>query len=344
MEQEPIVNQQAYYDALSYYGLLTDLKIVEDEMRKNEPLPTNNTNARLKNFWNKNVINETRRMTMNKLSEKKSRILDQLDKYRKKCDQSGGDYSFCENKDELIKRTNEVFCGENAAISKALFSIRFCLDSEINYENREAVLAEISNLLFGNRNTIDVLYKDLKENYVRLFKAPIVKAQKTILKCLGVAALVAVALPPLVAGTTVVTALTVPALLDGILLEIGIGVAATAEMAAIYSSILLSGMLIGTEIAKQIKVQNAKENLRKTSPEDLCLLLAIKATLIQYAQKTVGAEEMKVMLDDCLKQLNDLRSDAEYLLIVERLDAGKSNKKIEICNNFTALLANIVGL
>lgn len=344
MEKELITNQQSYYEALTYYGLLTDLKVVEDEMRKNEPLSTDKSNGRLKNFWNKNVLNETRRRTMAKLSERKSKILDQLDTFRKKHEQSGVDYSYGENKDELIKRTSAVFCGDNAAISKALFSIRFCLDGEINYENREAVFAEISDLLFGNKSTIDDLYNDLKENYVQLFKSPFVNTQKTILKCLGVAALVAVALPPLVGGVTAVTALTVPALMEGIFMQIGIGVAATAEVAAIYSSILLGGMLIGTEIAKQVKVKNAKENLRKTSPEDLCLLLAVKATLIQYAKKTVGEEEMKLMLDDCLKQLNDLRSDAEYLLIVERLDAGRSNKKIEICNNFTARLANIVGL
>ncbi len=344
MEKELITNQQSYYEALTYYGLLTDLKIVEEEMRKNEPLPTNKSNARFENFWNKNVLNESRRRAMAKLSDKKSKILDQLDKYREKHDQSGVDYSFVENKDELIKRTNEVFCGDNAVISKALFSIRFCLDSEINYENREAVLAEISDLLFGNRSKIDDLYNDLNENYIQLFKAPFVKAQKTMLKCLGVAAIIAVALPPIVAGGTVVTALTVPALLEGALAQISIGIAATVETAAIYSTIVLGGMLVGTEIAKQIKVKNAKENLRKTSPEDLCLLLAIKATLIQFAKKTVGEEEMKQMLDDCLKQLNDLRSDAEYLLIVERLDATKSNKKIEICNNFTARLANIVGL
>ena len=344
MENEKIANQQALYDALSYYGLLTDLKIVEDEMRENEPLPTDKSNGELKNFWNKNVLNETRRRAMTKLSEKKNIILNRLEEFKSKLEQSNIDYGIWGNKSRLLKQIDEVFCGDNANMGKAFFALRFCLDSQIEYENRETICDEISDMLFGDRHTVSDLYSNLKENYIRLFRAPFDKAQKIILKCLGVSAIIAIALPLAVAGGAVVTALTVPALLEGVLAEVGIGIAATAEVAAIYSSILLGGALIGTEIAKQIKIKNAKENLRKTSPEDLSLLLAIKATLIQYAKKTMGDEEMKVALDDCLKKLNDLRADAEYLLIVERLDADKSKKKIDICNNFTNRLVNIVGL
>ena len=344
MEKEQMANQQALYEALSYYGLLKDLKIVEDKMLENEPLSTDKSNGALKNFWNKNVLNETRRRAMIKLSEEKNIILNRLEEFKNKNEQSGVDYSSGENRAQLLKQIEEAFGGDNANIGKALFSLQFCLDSQIEYENKEIIYAEISELLFGNKKTIADLYDKLKENYIQLFKAPFVKAQKTILKCLGIAALIAVALPPFVVTGTMVTALTVPALLEGVLAQVGIGIAATAEVAAIYSSVLLGGALIGTEIAKKIKIENAKEKLIKTSNEDLSLLLDIKATLSQYAKKTMSGEEMKVALDDCLKQLNDLRADAEYLLIVERLDADKSKKKIEICNNFTTRLVNIVGL
>ena len=344
MEKEQMINQQALYDALAYYGLLTDLKIVEAEMSENEPLSTDKSNGVLKNFWNKNVLNETRRRAMIKLSEKKNSILDQLDKLKSKHEQSGAEYAVVDDKDKLLKQIDEVFCGDNANIAKALFALQFCLDGQIEYQNRETIFAEISEMLFGDRGVIADLYYNLRDNYIQLFKAPFDRAQKSILKSLGIAAVVALALPPLVMGGTAITALTAPALLDGVLAQIGIGVAATVELAAVYSSVILGGALIGTEIAKQIKISDAKENLRKTSPEDLSLLLAIKATLVQYAKKTMGSEEMKLALDDCLKQLNDLRADAEYLLIVERLDAEKSKKKIQICNNFANRLACIVGL
>lgn len=344
MEKEQTTNQQALYAALSYYGLQKDLNIVEDEMRENEPLPTDKSNGALKNFWNKNVLNETRRRAMTKLSEKKNNILNQLEEFKRKKEQAGVDYSSGENKDELLKQIDEVFCGDNANISKALFALQFCLDSEIKFENRETINAEISELLFGDKNTVSDLYGNLTDNYIQLYKAPFAVMQKNISKYLGIAAIIALALPTAVGLGTAVTALTVPALLEGALAQIGFGVAATVEVAAVYSSILLGGALIGTEIAKQIKIKDAKENLRKASPEDLSLLLAVKATLIQYSKKTMGAEEMKLALDDCLKQLNDLRSDAEYLLIVEKLDAEKSKKKIDICNNFTNRLVNIVGL
>lgn len=332
MEKEQMANQQALYNALLYFGLLTDLKLVEEEMRKNEPLPTDKSNGALKNFWNKNVLNENRRRAMTKLSEKKNKILNRLEEFKDKHEQS------CEEKsrEQLQKQIDEVFFGDNANIGKALFSLQFCLDNQIEYENRELIYAEISYLLFGDKNVMDNLFNDLKENYAELIKAPFDKAQKTILMCLGVTALISVALP---AGV-MLTALTVPALVNSALL----GAAATVETVAIYSSILLGGALVGTEIARQIKGKEAKENIRKISSEDLSLLLAIKATLIQYAKKTMSGEDMKLALDDCLKQLNDLRSDAEYLLIVERLDAEKSKKKIEICNNFTNRLVNIVGL
>ncbi|MDE7379605.1 MAG: hypothetical protein K2N14_01010 [Clostridia bacterium] len=344
MEKEQMAKQQALYDALLYYGLLKDLKIVEDEMCKNEPLPTDKSNGALRNFWNKNVLNETRRRTMTKLSEKKNNILNRLEEFKSKREQSGIDYSAGEDREKLSKQIDEVFSGDNANLSKALFALQFCLDNQIEYENKETVYAEISYYLFSDKNVISNLYSNLKENYIQLFRAPFDKVQKTILKCLGISAIIAIALPSVVTGGAVATALVAPALLEGVLAEIGIGIAATVEVAAVYSSILLGGALIGTEIAKQIKINNAKESLRKTSPEDLSLLLAIKATLIQYAKNSMGEEEMKSALDDCLKQLNDLRADAEYLLIVERLDAEKSKKKIDICNNFTSRLVNIVGL
>lgn len=340
MQDEQMTKQQALYTSLTYYGLLKDLKIVEDEMLKNEPLPTDKSNGALKNFWNKNVLNENRRRAMTKLSEKKNNILNRLEALKNDNGQCEEDLS----EDEISKRIDEVFFGDNAVIGKALFSLQFRLDSQIEFENEEEVYAEISYLLFKDKYVIENLYENLKENYIQLVKAPFVKVQKIILKCLGISALIAIALPSLIAGGVAATALIAPALLDGVLAEIGIGVAATIEVAAVYSSILLGGALIGTQIAKQVKAHDAREALRKVSPEDLTVLLAIKATLIQYAKKIMNNEEMKTALDDCLKQLNDLRSDAEYLLIVERLDAEKSKKKIEICNKFTNRLANIVGL
>lgn len=340
MENEQMMKQKALYESLTYYGLLRDLKIVEEEMRNNEPLPTEKSNGVFKNFWNKNVLNESRRRKMTKLSETKNKILNRIEEFKKNHEQCTDEKS----QEELLKEIGEVFFGENAKFGKALFALQFCLDSQIEYENKEEIHAELSELLFGDKNMLDDLFDNMKENYLQLIKAPFVKAQTVMLKCLGIAALIAIALPPLVAGATAVTALTLPALLDGAIAQIGIGIAATAEVAAIYSSILLGGALLGTEIAKQMKVSNAKKNMRKISPEDLSLLLAIKATLIQYAKKTLNNEELKIALDDCLTQLNDLRADAEYLLIVERLDAEASKKKIEVCNHFTDRLANIVGL
>ncbi|MCM1546487.1 MAG: hypothetical protein NC033_05565 [Clostridiales bacterium] len=344
MENGQINNQRALYDTLSYYGLIRDLEIVEDEMRANEPLPTDRNNSVLKNFWNKNVLNESRRRTMAKLSEKKGNILNRLEEFKNAHENSEIDYDLPKSEDGLLNLIDEAFSGENTDLAKALFALQLRLDGELKFENSETIFSEISDMLFGDKSVIADLYNNLKENYIQLYKAPFVKAQKIMLKCLGVAAIVAVALPPLLVGGTVVTAVTAPVLLDGILADIGLSLAFTAETVAITSTLLLPGALLGTEIAKQVKIKKAKENLRKASPEDLSLLLSVKATLIQFSKSKLGEEEMKQVLDGCLKQLNDLRSDAEYLLIVERLDADKSKKKIEICNNFTNRLVNIVGL
>lgn len=343
MENEEILAQQALYEAVMYYGLLYDLKLVEEGMRDSEPLSTSGSGA-LKNFWNKNVVNESRRRNMRKLSEKKNEILNRIDELKARNDKAGIDYTLGEDRDALIKKIGEVFCGQNAEISKALFSLRFCLDNSVEFANRDSVNTEVSKLLFDDGTVISVLYADLKENYVKLFRSPIQKVQDTLIKCLGVSALVAVVLPPLLIGGTALTALTVPALLEGVFADICINVAVATEVAAIYSTIILGGAVIGTEIGKQIVTARAKESLRKVAPEDIGLLLALKATLIQYCKSTMTGEQLKVALDDCLKQLNDLRADAEYLLIVEKLDAEKSKKKIDICNNFTSRLVEIVGL
>lgn len=340
MENEQMANQQELYDELAYYGFTCDLQIIENKMRENEPLSFDKNKGVLENFWNKNVRNENRRRAMAKLSEKKNRVLNRIEVY--KGEHVNADMEL--DKEQLKMRIEETFVGENAFIAKTLFSLRFCLDDQIEYENKKVIYADISELLFGNENVLDELYDNMKDNYAQLIKAPIAKAQKVILKCLGVAALIAVALPPLFLGGTAITAMTVPALLESAVAEIGAGIVGVTEVVAIYSAIILGGALLGTEVVKLINGHNAKTNLRKISPEDLGFLLAVKATVIQYAKKELPDGEIKSVLDDCLKQLNDLRSDLEYLLIVERLDAEKSKKKIEICNNFTNRLVTIVGL
>lgn len=96
-----------------------------------------------------------------------------------------------------------------------------------------------------------------------------------------------------------------------------------------------------------VSVKNKKrmhELLQDLSQNELHTLLAVRLTLLQEAKKTMAEEKLKELVDDYLKYVSNLRSDAEYQWLVERLDVPSCQEKIKTCDLCIARLSRILGI
>ena len=87
-----------------------------------------------------------------------------------------------------------------------------------------------------------------------------------------------------------------------------------------------------------------KEKFQKLSKDELQAFLAMKLTIIEATRKTMKAEARKELVDDLLKYVSNLRGDAEYEWLIEKIDAPSNKEKIEICNLTIDRLSKVVGI
>lgn len=88
----------------------------------------------------------------------------------------------------------------------------------------------------------------------------------------------------------------------------------------------------------------SEQDLARLAPEDYAVLLAARATLAAEARDALPAEEWKAILDEHLREADDLRADAEYLWIVEKTDAASAKAKVQATGRFVERLAAIAGI
>lgn len=340
--------EQNVFAGVTYYRLLKDLEIIEGKMAKKEPYSSERGKTAIENFWNKKIANPIRKKSTDRLSVVKNGVLSEIDNFKKRCVQEQADLSCAESEEVLKAEIDGLFAEDKYGIQKIYFAIRVALVNDVKFVNETETLEKVSELFFGDKHKIPNIYDDLKDNYVAIYKKPISDVEKGVLIGMGIFCALSVTALPLglafgAASSPILTS-CLAQIGHSASYVIGSGLATVTATAAISSLVVFGGTYLGAEIYKEWKTDKVKESFRNISGKDLSLIFAIKATVIQHAKKVVSEENMKLVLDDCLKQINDLRSDAEYMLIVEKLNAGDAKEKISVCNRLTQRLADIVGI
>ena len=87
-----------------------------------------------------------------------------------------------------------------------------------------------------------------------------------------------------------------------------------------------------------------KEKFQNLSKDELQVFLAMKLTIIEATRKTMKEDARKELVDDLLKYVSNLRGDAEYEWLIEKVDAPSNKEKIEICNLTIDRLSRVVGI
>ena len=133
-----------------------------------------------------------------------------------------------------------------------------------------------------------------------------------------------------------------------------IGQSASAEgfpkgVAGVLSALALSVLPLGVvgaaaffgQKTRQIQIRN---QAKKLSGFEVNTLLAIQLTVIETVKKGFTAEACKGLTDRLLKQVQDLRADAEYEWLVEGMDIPACKQKIAVCEGCLRRLAQILGV
>lgn len=322
--------EESLHAAALLYRLTAEAEIADIKMEEKRPLDYSDDNFLMK-LWKKQIQNPLRQRDTENLSETKKAVENETDRLRKRATTDGLDLSAAESAAALKAAADEFFRDDPFGLRRMSFALQLSIDSSVTFSFGELSERALSEVLFGDENRITKLYEELEENYIDIMKEPLSDAQAGMIFGIGM--------------TLALPALLVPVGLAAGAAAGAIGSALQITGAALLSSALFIGVTAGgVAVTEALKEEQSKKALRSLTANDVALLFAIKTTLMQESSKVMKNSEFKDALDECLRALGDLRSDAEYMLIVERTDAKETRKKIDVCNRAVQRMATIVGI
>ena len=101
---------------------------------------------------------------------------------------------------------------------------------------------------------------------------------------------------------------------------------------------------IATVISRIIRKKELKDKFQNLSKDELHAFLAMKLTLVEATRKTMSEDARKELIDDLLKYVSNLRGDAEYNWLIEKVDGKRNKELIELCNLTIAQLSKVIGI
>lgn len=215
-----------------------------------------------------------------------------------------------QNEVTLSKETAEeelkrLFENDKYGLAKLVFAASIILDNEYKYEYFEEGLNEASGILYGDQDTLSKIQKQLEENYRAVSLNSFTDLEKVSL--IGVTSLAIILAPVFALAATTV------------------------------------GAIAAHDILKKNK-EKFKEEFKNSSSESNAFYLALQLTYIQRIRKDVSNDEFKDELDSILKHIEELKSDLDYYLFVERENIDSNKNKMKAFNAFDKRLIKVLEL
>ncbi len=347
---EKNVKENELSAAITLYRHQLELQKIEDEISANKPVQTQNDN-KFKRAIIDNTINAYRRNETRKLSDKKQQCKDAIAEFKQKCKENSVSLSDSVTEKKLNSMIEDFFSKDKFGFKRIYFAMNLCLQDDGAKENfiyGDETLKDISVILFDDETRINSINEKFFENFNELTNGSFWERNKYFLIGSGISLALVSVLTPVMLGVHAAGSAVVISCLSqighcapGI---IGAGLAKVTAVTILSSAVLYGGIFAGVGVSTLIKDKQVKEAFRQLKPDDLAALLAMKTTLVEFAMPDMSDEDCKTELNACLSNLNDLRADSEYMLIVEKSDGDNSKKKIKICNRFVKRLAQCVGI
>ena len=325
--------QTDLFKSMQLLRLQNDMKLVNEKLEKNRSTPVRSDDNFVKRFFDsrKNDIKDYKSFN---LSKTKDAIQSEIDKFMNNVN---GTSVTLYKEMEISRIAADIFSDDEYFLEKTMFSISLIFDGEYNYEYESEGLASLSRLLWSDSEKLGSIKKNVEGYYKDLAKQPLSTEQKFVLGGVAALTLFTVTVPALAIGGLSAAGITSTlAGLGGTMVE-GVGFIALAEL-------LLDGAIIGFTYALMDKhnKNKVKEAFREMSYNDAAQMLAIKCYIMHVAKQTMPKSVFKEKTSELLEMISDLKSDTDYVLLVEGENVAENKKKINVFHNLDNKLGKIL--
>ena len=325
--------QTDLFKSMQLLRLQNDMKLVNEKLEKNRSTPVRSDDNFVKRFFDSRK-NDIKDYKFFNLSKTKDAIQSEIDKFMN----NGNGTSITLYKETEISRiAADIFSDDKYSLEKTMFSISLIFDGEYNYEYESEGLAYLSRLLWSDSEKLGSIKKNVEGYYKDLAKQPLSTEQKFVLGGVAALTLFTVTVPALALGGLSAAGITSTlAGLGGTMVE-GVGFIALAEL-------LLDGAIIGFTYALMDKhnKNKVKEAFREMSYNDAAQMLAIKCYIMHVAKQTMPKSVFKEKTSELLEMISDLKSDTDYVLLVEGENVAENKKKINVFHNLDNKLGKML--
>ena len=325
--------QTDLFKSMQLLRLQNDMKLVNEKLEKNRSTPVRSDDNFVKRFFDsrKNDIKDYKSFN---LSKTKDSIQREIDKFMNNVN---GTSVTLYKEMEISRIAADIFSDDEYFLEKTMFSISLIFDGEYNYEYESEGLAYLSRLLWSDSEKLGSIKKNVEGYYKDLAKQPLSTEQKFVLGGVAALTLFTVTVPALAIGGLSAAGITSTlAGLGGTMVE-GVGFIALAEL-------LLDGAIIGFTYALLDKhnKNKVKEAFREMSYNDAAQMLAIKCYIMHVAKQTMPKSVFKEKTSELLEMISDLKSDTDYVLLVEGENVAENKKKINVFHNLDNKLGKML--
>lgn len=324
------------FKSLQYLRLQYSLYLVNEDLAKNQPTVTNQNDGFFKSFFSA-VGNEFKGSKTNKLLTVKSNIESEIKRFLNSSNES----LYGEN--EIAAIVREVFQNDIYALEKTIFSTSIILDGEYAYEYEKETLNYTSMLLWNKSDRLMNMKDSIEGIYKELAKQPLSTNQKLLLGGTAALVLLTATVPALALGGLSASGITgglagfgTAVGLGGTMVE-GVGLMALTEL-------LLDGAIIGFTYAMLDNHNKSivKKSFREMNYNSAAKMLAIRCYIMYIAQQTMPKDVFKEKVSELLQMLQDLKSDTDYVLLVEKQNIEENKKKVRVFHNLDDKLAKML--
>ena len=323
------------FKSLQYLRLKYSLYLLNEDLKKNQPIAADSNSGRIGRLFlePKNNLRSTK---TNKLLALRSSINSEIGRLLKDSTEMPYDQN------EINQIIREVFQNDTYSLEKSLFSAGIVLDGEYNYEYEKETLDYISALLWNNNYQLSYIKNSIEHTYKDLAKQPLSIKQKWLLGGTAAAVLFTIAIPGLNLAGLSASGITSGLAGFGTALGLGGTMLEGIELMFLFE-LLVDSAIIGFTYAMldEYNKNIVKNSFRKMDYNDAAKMLAIKCYIMSVAKQTMPENIFKEKTSELLQMIQDLKSDTDYVLLVEKQNIEENKKKIKVFHNLDEKLAKI---
>lgn len=342
--EEIITKTNDLIASLTYYRFVVSKSFIEDEMLKNFAVNEQEND----NVFKKGIIkvgNSIKKSNTSRLEEEKNKVEQVIEEFKNDCSEDII-YQYGESEETLSRYIEDFLSIDKNNYLRYQVALSVLIDNRYKCPRSDKSLEEVSKILFKDKKRLSQINKVLNKNLRKLLSDQTAEnVGKGVLLTLGIA----IAATTLLGGLVFAGSANISRNVGQIFSNLGHKSAQQFGKGIIIATGVISGVAIvgglstvGIIYAKDIydDEKKYKEAIRALTPEDLSAQIAIRVTLLELVKEKINSDLIKEYKESILKDVDYLRSDAEYLYIIEKIDEKNNKLKSSICNKTVSLLTS----